>query len=106
MFAVDDIEDAVARLHTHGAELVGEVGSARTSIGSAAPAAVPFHGPGHENGGPHAEVSRHPGTAGAVRSRAPGDAYQVANVSVMAASMAQPRPGSRADGPGTSAAAA
>ncbi|CAM5746364.1 hypothetical protein [Streptomyces afghaniensis 772] [Streptomyces afghaniensis] len=25
MFAVDDIEDAIARLHTHGAELVGEV---------------------------------------------------------------------------------
>jgi catechol 2,3-dioxygenase-like lactoylglutathione lyase family enzyme len=25
MFAVDDIEDVVARLHTHGAELVGEV---------------------------------------------------------------------------------
>ncbi|GAP51281.1 VOC family protein [Streptomyces azureus] len=25
MFAVDDIEDAVARLHTHGAELVGDV---------------------------------------------------------------------------------
>jgi catechol 2,3-dioxygenase-like lactoylglutathione lyase family enzyme len=25
MFAVDDIEDAIARLHTHGAELIGEV---------------------------------------------------------------------------------
>jgi catechol 2,3-dioxygenase-like lactoylglutathione lyase family enzyme len=25
MFAVDDIEDVVARLHTHGAELVGEL---------------------------------------------------------------------------------
>jgi predicted enzyme related to lactoylglutathione lyase len=25
MFAVDDIEDVVARLRTHGAELVGEV---------------------------------------------------------------------------------
>jgi catechol 2,3-dioxygenase-like lactoylglutathione lyase family enzyme len=25
MFAVDDIEDVLARLHTHGAELVGEV---------------------------------------------------------------------------------
>ena len=25
MFAVDDIEDVIARLHTHGAELVGEV---------------------------------------------------------------------------------
>jgi catechol 2,3-dioxygenase-like lactoylglutathione lyase family enzyme len=25
MFAVDDIEDAVARLHAHGAELVGEI---------------------------------------------------------------------------------
>lgn len=25
MFAVDDIEDAIARLRTHGAELVGEV---------------------------------------------------------------------------------
>jgi catechol 2,3-dioxygenase-like lactoylglutathione lyase family enzyme len=26
MFAVDDIEDVVARLHAHGAELVGELG--------------------------------------------------------------------------------
>jgi catechol 2,3-dioxygenase-like lactoylglutathione lyase family enzyme len=26
MFAVDDIDDAIARLRTHGAELVGEVG--------------------------------------------------------------------------------
>lgn len=25
MFAVDDIEDVIARLQTHGAELVGEV---------------------------------------------------------------------------------
>jgi len=25
MFAVDDIEDVVARLRTHGAELVGEI---------------------------------------------------------------------------------
>jgi predicted enzyme related to lactoylglutathione lyase len=25
MFAVDDIEDVIARLRTHGAELVGEV---------------------------------------------------------------------------------
>jgi predicted enzyme related to lactoylglutathione lyase len=25
MFAVDDIKDTVARLHTHGAELVGEI---------------------------------------------------------------------------------
>jgi predicted enzyme related to lactoylglutathione lyase len=25
MFAVDDIDDVVARLHAHGAELVGEV---------------------------------------------------------------------------------
>jgi catechol 2,3-dioxygenase-like lactoylglutathione lyase family enzyme len=25
MFAVDDIEDVIARLHTHGAELVGEL---------------------------------------------------------------------------------
>jgi predicted enzyme related to lactoylglutathione lyase len=25
MFAVDDIEDTIARLRTHGAELVGEV---------------------------------------------------------------------------------
>ena len=25
MFAVDDIEDVVARLRTHGAELIGEV---------------------------------------------------------------------------------
>lgn len=25
MFAVDDIDDVIARLHTHGAELVGEV---------------------------------------------------------------------------------
>ena len=25
MFAVDDIEDVLARLHAHGAELVGEV---------------------------------------------------------------------------------
>ena len=25
MFAVDDIDDVVARLHTHGAELVGEI---------------------------------------------------------------------------------
>jgi hypothetical protein len=27
MFAVDDIEDVVARLRTHGAELVGELAS-------------------------------------------------------------------------------
>ena len=25
MFAVEDIEDVLARLHTHGAELVGEL---------------------------------------------------------------------------------
>jgi predicted enzyme related to lactoylglutathione lyase len=25
MFAVEDIEDVIARLHTHGAELVGEL---------------------------------------------------------------------------------
>jgi predicted enzyme related to lactoylglutathione lyase len=25
MFAVDDIEDTIARLRTHGAELIGEV---------------------------------------------------------------------------------
>ena len=25
MFAVDDIKDTIARLHTHGAELVGEI---------------------------------------------------------------------------------
>jgi predicted enzyme related to lactoylglutathione lyase len=25
MFAVDDVEDVIARLRTHGAELVGEV---------------------------------------------------------------------------------
>ena len=26
MFAVDDIEDVLARLHAHGAELVGDLG--------------------------------------------------------------------------------
>jgi catechol 2,3-dioxygenase-like lactoylglutathione lyase family enzyme len=31
MFAVDDIEDVVARLYTHGAELVGELGQYRDS---------------------------------------------------------------------------
>jgi catechol 2,3-dioxygenase-like lactoylglutathione lyase family enzyme len=35
MFAVDDIDDVVARLRSHGAELVGEVRSTRTSTGSA-----------------------------------------------------------------------
>ncbi len=35
MFAVDDIDDVVARLRSHGAELVGEIVSTRTSPGSA-----------------------------------------------------------------------
>ena len=39
MFAVDDIDDAVARLRAHGAELVGEVSSTSTATGSATSAA-------------------------------------------------------------------
>ena len=39
MFAVDDIEDVLARLQAHGAELVGNWSSTRTSIGSATSAA-------------------------------------------------------------------
>jgi catechol 2,3-dioxygenase-like lactoylglutathione lyase family enzyme len=40
MFAVDDIEDVLARLQAHGAELVGEVvRSTRTNTGSATSAA-------------------------------------------------------------------
>jgi catechol 2,3-dioxygenase-like lactoylglutathione lyase family enzyme len=35
MFAVDDLDDVVARLRSHGAELVGEIASMRTSTGSA-----------------------------------------------------------------------
>jgi catechol 2,3-dioxygenase-like lactoylglutathione lyase family enzyme len=35
MFAVEDIEDVLARLHAHGAELVGELNQYRTAIGSA-----------------------------------------------------------------------
>jgi len=31
MFAVDDIDDTVARLHTHGAELLGEVAQYETT---------------------------------------------------------------------------
>ena len=38
-FAVDDVDDVVARLRAHGAELVGEVEPTRTSIGSATSAA-------------------------------------------------------------------
>jgi hypothetical protein len=30
MFAVEDIEDVLARLHTHGAELVGELAQSVT----------------------------------------------------------------------------
>jgi hypothetical protein len=40
MFAVEDIEDVLARLHAHGAELVGELEQTRTAIGSAT-SAVP-----------------------------------------------------------------
>lgn len=39
MFVVDDIDAVLARLRTHGAELVGEVVQTRTVIGSAASAA-------------------------------------------------------------------
>ena len=39
MFAVDDIEDVLARLQAHGAELVGEVVQYEDSIGSATSAA-------------------------------------------------------------------
>ncbi len=35
MFAVDDIDDVVARLRSHGAELVGEIAQYGTSTGSA-----------------------------------------------------------------------
>src|SRR5215218_5705970 len=35
MFAVEDIDDTLARLRTHGSELVGELCSTRISIGSA-----------------------------------------------------------------------
>ena len=48
MFAVDDIDAVLARLRTHGAELVGEVVSTRTAIGSATSAALRAswsHGP-------------------------------------------------------------
>ena len=38
MFAVADIDDVVARLQKHGAELIGEVTSTRISIGSTASA--------------------------------------------------------------------
>jgi catechol 2,3-dioxygenase-like lactoylglutathione lyase family enzyme len=40
MFAVDDIEDVVARLRAHGAQLVGELGSPRTNIASVTSAAL------------------------------------------------------------------
>ena len=52
MFAVDDIDDVVARLLAHGAELVGEVVSTRTRIGSPTSAA------------PRASSSRLPSSAG------------------------------------------
>ena len=39
MFAVDDIDDVLARLQAHGAELVGEVVRTRTPTGSATSAA-------------------------------------------------------------------
>src|SRR3981081_2718827 len=35
MFAVEDIDEVLARLRAHGAELVGELNSTRTAIGSA-----------------------------------------------------------------------
>ena len=39
MFAVDDIDDVVARMHAHGAQLVGEVAQYEDLIGSATSAA-------------------------------------------------------------------
>lgn len=35
MFAVEDIDDVVARLRSHGAELVGEIAQLKTATGSA-----------------------------------------------------------------------
>ena len=52
MFAVDDIQDTVARLRAHGAELLGEVHSTRTSSCSAISAAPRHHRrPGRQIGG-------------------------------------------------------
>jgi len=40
MFAVEDIEDVLARLQAHGAELVGEASNKRTATDSATYAAL------------------------------------------------------------------